>query len=366
MVYTGRIADLHMDRHLLQDDTQRTQALPARALDHRGLRCVFFDLVGRPPYVEEAEKWLGSALHELVDHLLAAPETWRHWWEEQLYYFLLVDTFRPADSSLAEVPVKIAEGRLSVRDGIHRIALCSSFDLRNPGADTFVTVVMEQICGITVQDKERELEQGKRAYDGDQVRFMGEAINTQSDVVRACVAHEDAAEHLVRREYERFVREQPERRDLKRWTRELHRDPYTFGKLVRDWMLSAAYASRMESLGPKPNRLFVRGLYVDLLDRLPSQDEIEPMRYALDGLADSRPLRSVIVRLLLDSGDVRMPQESGLDDRATWVTGRFQRYLGREPQPTELEAFTKILAGSDCHPSTIAYALLTSAEYHLY
>lgn len=349
-----------------QDDDLRTLAAPARALDHRGLRGVFFDLVGRPPYAAEAEAWHGKALHELVDHLLGEPETWEHWWEEQLYYFLLVDTFRPADESLAEVPGKIAAGRLSVRDGLHRIALCSSFDLRNPGADTFVTVVMEQFCGLTVQERERELELGKKAYDGGEVRFLGQPAKTQSDVVRACVEHEDGAKHVVLREYRRLVRAEPDRRDLRAWTRSLHRDPFAFRDLVREWLLSDAYGARLESSAPKPNRLFVRGLYVDLLDRVPTRDEVEPMRYALDGLADSRPLRSVIVRLLLDSGDVPLPAESGLEDPGAWITGRFERFLGRAPDAAELEAFVSILADVDCHPSTMAYALLTSAEYHLY
>lgn len=355
-----------MTSRRFQDDDLRTRAAPARALDHAGLRSVFFDLVGRPPFVAEVETWHGKALHELVDHLLDAQETWEHWWEEQLYYFLLVDTFRPADESLAEVPAKIAAGRLSVRDGLHRIALCSSFDLRNPGADTFVTVVMEQFCGLTVQDRERDLELGKKAYDGDEVRFLGTAAETQSDVVRACVEHEDAARHLVSREYRRLLRREPDRRDLRAWSRSLHRDPYAFPDLVREWLLSDGYRARRVEPAPKPNRLFVRGLYVDLLDRLPTRDEVEPMRYALDGLADSRPLRSVIVRLLLDSGDVSLPAESDLDDPAAWVAGRFERYLGRRPDADELASFVEILATPECHPSTIAYALLTSAEYHLY
>ena len=40
--------------------------------------------------------------------------------------------------SVEAIPAGLTAGKLSVRDAIHRIALLPSFDLRNPGADTFV------------------------------------------------------------------------------------------------------------------------------------------------------------------------------------------------------------------------------------
>ena len=87
----------------------RTEARPARALDARLLRTVFLDLVGRPPYPGEREEWRGKGLHELLDEVLGGPEFWRHWFDDQLYYFLLIDNFRPANSAAQEVPAKLAE-----------------------------------------------------------------------------------------------------------------------------------------------------------------------------------------------------------------------------------------------------------------
>ena len=312
----------------VQDEPRRTVARAARSMDHRVLRTVFQDLVGRPPYPAEYESWLGKGLAELLDELLGSQEFWHQWWGEQLYYFLLIDSFRPETESAREVPVKLTEGRLSVKDAVHRLALTSSFDLRNPGADTFVTVVMEQICGMTVQKATRDLEIGKIAYDGGSGRFLGRTAENQADVVRICVEHKKSSLHLLAREHERLIKRSADPRKLGEWARQQHRDPFSYLSLVREWFMSDAYLDRLVTPVSKPNRLFIRGLFVDLLGRLPTDDEMEPMRYALDGLSDSRPLRSVLVRLLLDSGRATLPAKASLEDPTSWTNEQFQRLLG--------------------------------------
>lgn len=358
------LRNLHADDDPPRD--ARTRAAPARALDVHVLRTVFLDLVGRPPFVSEGEEWTGRGLGELLDHLVGGCEFWEHWWEEQLYYFLLIDRFRPATEAARAIPAKLAEGRLSARDAIHRIALSSSFDLRNPGADTFVTVVMEQVCGRTVQDDRRELELGKTSYDGGTARFLDTVCDSQADVVRVCVEHEDAARHLVRREFERLVKREPDRRRLRDDVRRLRRDPYEYTTLVREWFLSDAYRERLATPVPMGNRLFVRAMFVDLCGRLPREDELEPMRYALDGLSDARPLRSVLVRMLLDSGEVGLPARSAIEDPTAWVAGRFVHFLGRPPTEEELHTFVTVFHRPECRPATIVHALATTPEYHTY
>ena len=117
---------------------------------------------------------------------------------------------------------------------------------------------------------------------------------------------------------------------------------------------------------PKSNSLFVRCLFVDLLDRLPEDDELEPMRNALDGLADSRPLRSVVVRLLLESGRAAVPAKAAIEDPTRWIGQQFPRFLGREATPEELRVFVTAFHEEGCEPSTILYALLSHSEYQSY
>jgi hypothetical protein len=324
------------------------------------------DLLGRPPFRREQEDWLGRARHEWLDAHLGKREFWEHWLVEQLYFFFLIDNFRPETERIAELPLKLEEGRLDVREAVHRIALSSSFELRNPGADTFVTVVMEQLTGLRVEKYRRDLEIGKALYDGREGLFLGKLGSTQADVVRIAIEDKRFAQSYIEREYERLLKVAPQKREAAVWSRTLHKDPRRYLELVREWGLSAAYDQRLANPVAQPNRLFVRTLYVDLLDRLPTTEEAEPLREALDGLADSRPLRSILVRLFLDSDRVELPEREELHEPTLWVRAQFERLLGRRPTELELEAFVGALSSPEGRPQTLLYALLSSPEYHRY
>ncbi|MEZ6015163.1 MAG: hypothetical protein R3F49_08625 [Planctomycetota bacterium] len=344
----------------------RSAAAPALVLDTRRLRSLYLDLLGRPPFAAERDLWLGRGARELLDALLGSDAFWRHWFDEQLYYFMLIDNFRPEGEGVEAIAAGLSAGKLSVRDALHRIALLPSFDLRNPGADTFVTVVMEQLVGLTVQVARRELEIGKAAYDGRPGLFLGANASSQADVVRVAAQHKDSMRHFVAREYERVLGEPMERRALAAAARELHKDPRRYLDVLRGWLLSDGYAARLERGKELSNRLFVRALFVDLLGREPSDDEAETLRGALDGLGDSRPLRAVVVRMLLDSGRVPLPEKGAIADPTQWIAGEFRRLLGREAGPDELKEFVTVFHEPDCVPALIVQVLLADPAYHRY
>ena len=60
-------------------------------------------------------------------------ELWGNWLDEQLYYFLLIDNFRPESESIRALPGELARGELDVVSAIHRIVLSPNFNQRNPG-----------------------------------------------------------------------------------------------------------------------------------------------------------------------------------------------------------------------------------------
>src|SRR5262245_3965806 len=266
----------------------------ADALEPRMLRATFQDLLGHPPTRAERKAWLGSVFPTLLDATLGSEEFWRNWLDEQLYFFLLVDNFRPSTESILALPADLSGGKLGVREALHRIGLSSSFDRRNPGPDTYVTVVMEQLLGAEIQRSQRELEIGKRMYDGSTASFLGRTGNSQADVLRIVIEDRRTLQHFLRREHARLLREEAPAQALQDWTSRLERDPMAYPGLVREWLLSEAYSRRLSKRLPQPNRLFVRSLFVDLLDRLPDDEEASRMRNALDGLSDARPLRSLL------------------------------------------------------------------------
>jgi hypothetical protein len=227
-------------------------------LDAGSLRAVALDLLGRPPLPAERERWLGQGLENVLDEVVGGLEFWERWTEEQLYYFLLIDNFRPHTAGVLGMPEDLRVGRIGVREAAHRIAITASFDQRNPGPDTFVSVVMEQLLGLVVQDSPRELALGKRLYDGEMARFLGRKGGSQADVVRIAIEDDRFLPELLRREHRRFVRRDPPPRDLAGWARRLEEDPLAYPELVRGWMHGEAYEARLREKVVQPNRLYVR------------------------------------------------------------------------------------------------------------
>jgi hypothetical protein len=344
----------------------QSEAQPARPLTHATLRSAFCDLLGRPPFEAERTAWLGKARHELCDHWIGGEPFWAHWLDEQLYYFFLIDNFRPESERVLAIPRDLAAGALDPRDATQRIALSPSFDQRNPGADTFVTVVMEQFAGITVQKNVRELEIGKAIYDGASGTFLGRSGKRQADIVDIAVHHKAFADTFIAREYRRLLGVDAPPKERADWSRRFHAAPVDYVKIFREWMLSETWEQRARTRLPLANRQFARTLYVDLLDRLPDEDEARRLRSALDGMSDAAPLRSIFARILIDSGAVKLPDKTAIADARAWVAGLFQKLLARDATGAELDAFVSAFADPACRPQTVLYALVTHPQYQSY
>ena len=343
---------------------QGTEAEPSQPLDARALRTAYQDLLGRPPFQSERAAWSGRGLSALVYQLTGGEEFWRHWLEEQLYYFFLIRNFRSESEGVRSLPGDLAAARASPLDALARIVLSPAFDQRNPGADTWVTVVMEQLLALEVQRHARELEIGKALYDGQSGTFLGVRGSSQSDVARIALADPRCARTFVMREHERLLRIPAPPRELKRWVRDVERKPIGYRDLVRAWLISPAWRERIALRKNEPNRLFVRGLFVDLVDRLPEADEERALSDALDGLGDPGPLRTVLVRLLISSGTAVLPEKDEVRDATAWIRGEFERLLARAPSEQELATFARAWHDPACRPETVVTALLSHPEYH--
>ena len=229
--------------------------LPPGPLGPGSLRSLFMDLFGRPPLAEERGKWSGRSRSELVGWALHVEEFWRNWLDEQLYFFLLIDNFRPdhreasrrSPANSPEVPSE-------------RSRPCTGFASPpastdgNPGPDTFVTVVMEQLLGIEVQRNPRELEIGKKVYDGARgrswaVRAAPRPMScTSPSRITALLATSSGGE------YERLLRRQPREQELDAWVTTLEQDPFALPSILQGWFLSSPYdaSPRVPSSAPQP------------------------------------------------------------------------------------------------------------------
>jgi hypothetical protein len=332
----------------------------------RHVRALYLDTLGRTPDADELELAAATRPSTLLRLLCGSHGFWQHWYEEQLYYFLLLDNFRPHDPGpgkrLADL---LAAGELDAAGAVRVIVSSSAFHRANPGNDTFVSVVFEQLLGMTVQREPALLGAGKRMYDGHRASLWGSTGSSQSDVVTIACAQSAFVECFVAREHGRITGREPSRDDLKRWTRDLIDHPEGFSELVRQWFLSETYALRLQRLRRKTDRQFLQGLFVDLTGRVPDGDTLARCRRALSAVADGGPLRSVIARVLLQSEDVDLPARADMPPDSL-VALVFRRFLGRDPDLEEEALFVNIFEQCGCETDTLVRAVTTHWEYQYY
>ncbi|MEO6710067.1 MAG: hypothetical protein ABIP42_10860, partial [Planctomycetota bacterium] len=190
--------------------------------------------------------------------------------------------------------------------------------------------------------------------------------SSQSDIVRNAIEQASFAEAFLLREYRRYVHATPDKRALGQWVSAFLADPRCFPELASSWCASPAYEARFTKREPMDNRLFVRSMLVDLCQREPTAEEFSRMRSALDGLSDPQPLRSVMARMLLDSGQTNVPASKDGLDVPGFVQDQFRQLLGRDPSDKEAAEFAAGLADREGKPTLIVYALMTSPEYQSY
>ena len=346
------------------------EPMPARSgpsLDaRRWARAVFFDLRVRGPSPAELAALAPLEPEALVDRLLADPATWEAWLDRELYFYLLIDRFRPVSDRVQALPALLASGECTAKDATREVVVSAEFNARNPGNDTFVTVVLEQILGLVVQEKPKVLETGKKMYDGGRVRLFGELGDSQADFVRIVFERKEFADCFMARQYRQVFGKEIQKEDLVRDGARFHEEPAAFRGILRGWLLSDAYRARTRIPRPKSDLVFIRTLFVDLLGREPTFDEFRNSRNAFLALSDPAPVRNVLAQLLLDSGRAPLPAKAAIPLPGDWVRKEFLDLLGREPTTREREAFVAALGEYGCEPKTIVMAIATCPEYQYY
>jgi len=342
-------------------------ASPAALLEaRRRVRALHFDVRLRGPTAEERDALAGLPHEEAVDRLLERTDVWEAWLEREFYYYLLIDRFRPVSDRVKALPERLADGAATVLDATREIVVSAEFNARNPGNDTFVTVVLEQLLGMVVQEQASTLAAGKKMYDGYAARLFNEVGRSQADIVRIVLSRREFSDRFIERHYRAVFGKSPPREVVARDGARLHADPASYPAILREWLISDEWRARARIPRPKEDQVFLRTLFVDLLGREPTFDEFRNSRNAFQALSDPAPIRNVLAGLLLDSAAARLPRKEDIARPADWVRGLFLDLLGREPTEKETDAFVATLGEYGCEPRTLVLALVTCPEYQYY
>ncbi|MBI3270600.1 MAG: hypothetical protein HYZ53_16460 [Planctomycetes bacterium] len=357
-------ASLNLDQVLLvKTNTESRIDLPTR----RFVRRLYFDCIGRGPTELELTLAAAQTREEFVDSILRSYDFFENWYESELFYFLLLDLFRPSTPQITSIPSRLQNRQINVKDALQDLVISQYFNSRNPGNDTFVTVVLEQLLGMKVQEKEnvQTLETGKKMYDGYELSLFGVKGKSQSDVVKIVMNQPGFYEKYLGRYHKTLTGRDLDKTALTAAAADFRADPGRFPDIVKGWLLSKEYEAGLGFLRPKSDATFIRTLYTDLLGRQPAYKELRDVRNALLSLADSQPLRSVFGRIVIESNLVNPPDKAKIQKEA-WLTQQFLKFLGREPLPAEVSAFGEALADPACTTKTILQAIVTSPEYQNY
>lgn len=331
--------------------------------DLRFLRSLYLDCAGRTPLPAETQGHEGKTRGDAITALSGSPAFFTSLYEDELFYFLLLDNFRPSTDEFLTLPERLAQQQVSVKEALRLLVSSQFFNARNPGNDTFVTVVLEQLLGITVQKEAATLEAGKKMYDGKKVTFLGHKGENQADLVRIVVEDAGFEKFLLERKFEAVFGAAIPRKRLEADAARLKAEPLAYPRILGEWLSSEDYESLLKRPRRKSDRMFIQALFVDLLGRVAEYQEFRRCRNALLAMSDSTPLRSVLIKLVLDSGTVTIPEWSS-QDRPGSVRGLFRRFLCRDPGDSELEVFVQESTKVDV--ITLVRALLTHPEYHVY
>ena len=332
------------------------------------IRHFSLDILQRTPTPAEIRASVGFPVDVVAKRMIDSLEAKEVWIEEELLFFLLLDNFRPHTKAIDILPSRLHNRSITVHDAIGEIMMSTGFTLRNPGNDTFVTVVLEQGLGMKVQERRNvsTLEAGKKMYDGYHVRFLKQRGNSQSDIIKIVVAHRDFTRNLLDRLHIRVMRGPLPKGDVyQAQIDRVHVNHDELFTVLLEWFTSEEYVAQMAVKRPRTDNQFIRSLYFDLLERAPNYQEFRNMRNALFSMADPAPLRSVMAKVILDSGRAKLPKMTR-GEEASFIRQAFLRYLGREPTQREQADFIKLLKRDSTRVEHVVRALITSPEYQYY
>ncbi|MDX2249511.1 MAG: hypothetical protein SF052_22195 [Bacteroidia bacterium] len=126
--------------------------------------------------------------------------------------------------------------------------------------------------------------------------------------------------------------------------------------------------SGIDKNNPKSDLEFISLAYSDLFGKTISDNSLQSMILAYNGLGDKALISDLIIRNMLNSPEADIPanQEMRADVEA-FVVATFKKFYVREPGEYELWFFRSLIeSDSEITPEIIYYALLTSDEYRFY
>lgn len=336
----------------------------------RRVRRLYLDLLGRPPRLDEAWADGRRPSRELAADLLGRAEHGRSHVEDVVVSLALVDDDRPVGEDARDLALRIPSEGLSPVEVERVLARDPAFRarLRDPEVGPAwlgALLASTETDGVlaapaSVADTVAALQ---RVAAGATVDVPGlGSLGDPDAALDAVLASPAFADMAVRRHLGRLLGVDAAARRLGEARAVLAEGPAAW----RAFLVEAVTASghlEASALRAKGRLRLLRSLYVDLLERRPTDRELTALVRASDRLPGSVAPHTVLAKMLIDSGQVELPLLVDIRDGPAWLGDRFLRHLGRLPSEGERTAYGRALLDPDGGVELVVLALVTNAEY---
>jgi hypothetical protein len=326
----------------------------------RRIRRLYLDVLGRPPTPAEAVADEHLAYDRLVASVLVRAEAGRSWFEEACARLDLVRDARPQGEDALGLALRVvAEGTPPhVAEAV--LARDPAFAKVHPPGRALAQAVCERLLGRPAT--EAEIAAAVRlAGESTDVPGLGRVADS-AEWIRRVTETEAFQLAAVRRRLERFLASGSVDRQAARGLLAAREGPAAWRAFLEGVLRSTDYLER-RVLRPKDPLTFLRGLFVDLLERKPTDRELFALAHAEKALPGRSAPLAALAKVLIDSGEAPLPLLVDIPDAPAWIIDRFLRHLGRRPTLEEKEAFGRALLDPVGGPEVVVRALVTSPEY---
>jgi hypothetical protein len=334
------------------------------AVDLQGLqrvRRLYLDVLGRPPTPAEALAEEQSGPRALVQNILLRAESGRAWVEELRVRFGLLGDFRPVGEEASALALRVPAENLPPPVVEAVLARDPSFLARHPTGRALATAIATLL--LDREPTAAELDAAARLAAGEAADVPGIGSVRDGRAWLLAVLESDAFQRAaVRRRLQRFLDSGDVEGQTGRALLAIRESNRKWRALLEELLVEPGYLER-KRLRPKGDVTFLRGLFIDLLERGPTDRELSALVRALETMPGEGAARAALARLLIDTGGAPIPLLVEIRDLPRWITDRFLRYIGRKPTAAELKAYGEAAYLDGGGPKLVIQALLTGAEY---
>lgn len=323
----------------------------------RRFRRLYLDVLGRPPTVKEVLSEERGGVRDVAQSILGRAEAGRAWVESVATALGLYGEFRPTSGAARDLALRIPAESLLPHEVEAVLAKDPAFLARHPPGRALASAVPRLLLGREPTSEERALA-GRQARPEATEAAPADAVGW----IAAVCASEEFVLAALRRRLARFLPSGELDRRFESALGAVRAGRPAFRAWMESLLADPVYLDRRH-LRPKDDLTWLRSVFVDLLERRPTDRELVALLRALENMPPGAGARAALVRILIDSGEVPLPLLVDIEDGPRWMTDRFLRYLGRRPDPQESQVYGRALLHPHGGPELVVYGLLTGVEY---